>query len=134
MIVAGVLAAGCSPRVGIHGNTPDPDSIARIVPGTHTRLDVAQVLGSPSSVSLYGDEIWYYIGDRTETLAFFEPEVTERQVVMVRFDTAGVVDTVEIFGKERAREIEIVDRTTPTLGNEITIIDQIVGNIGRFEE
>lgn len=134
VVVVSAIVVGCSPRVGVHGNSPDTSMILEIVPGTHTRLDVQQILGSPSSVSLYGEEIWFYIGDRIETLAFLEPDVTERQVVQVRFGPDGVVESVDSFGKERSREIEIVERTTPTRGNEITIVDQILGNIGRFEE
>ncbi len=124
----------CQGRVNVHGNAPEPEQIAEIVPGTHTRLDVEQILGSPSSVSMFDNEVWYYIGTRTETLAFFAPEVMDRKVLVVRFDAGGVVRDWEEFDKERGREVEIVDRKTPTLGNEITIWDQIVGNIGRFEE
>jgi outer membrane protein assembly factor BamE (lipoprotein component of BamABCDE complex) len=126
-------AAACSPRIDNHGNTVDPDRLAKVVPGTHSRNDVARLFGSPSSVSLFDGEVWFYVGDRTETLAFLEPEVTERQVVVVRFTGQGIVDAVDVFGRERGKPVEVVDRETPTSGNEITVLQQLLGNVGRFE-
>ncbi len=130
------LAAGisaCSPRIDSHGNTVDPDRLAALTPGVHSRQDVEQLLGSPSSVSAFGRETWYYIGSRTETLAFLEPKVTERRVVAIRFGNTGTVETVDTFGLERGRAIAFVERETPTTGNEFTIWEQFIGNIGRFE-
>lgn len=128
------VITACSPRVTVHGNAPDPERIAEILPGTHSRQDVELILGSPSSISMFDNETWYYIGDRHETLAFLEPEVVERKVVAVRFDESGYVAGVSEFGKERAKSVEIVERTTPTRGNEMTVFEQLIGNIGRFEK
>lgn len=128
------LITACSPRVTVHGNSPDPERIAEILPGTHSRQDVELILGSPSSISMFDNETWYYIGDRHETVAFLEPEVVERKVVAVRFDNGGYVAGVAEFGKERSKSVELVERTTPTRGNEMTVFEQLIGNIGRFEE
>ncbi|MCW5700374.1 MAG: outer membrane protein assembly factor BamE, partial [Rhodospirillales bacterium] len=104
----------CSPRVDTHGNTPDSNRLSEITPGVHTRGDVAQILGSPSTIALFDGETWYYIGNRTETTAFFAPDVVERQVVEVRFQPSGVVDSIKTLGMEDGQEIDIVDRETPT--------------------
>ena len=130
---ASLMVAACSPQISIHGNSPEPERLAEIVPGTHTRQDVELILGSPSSVSLFGEETWHYIGDQQTTLAFLKPEVVDRTVVSIRFDPAGTVAAVETFGMERGREVQVVKRETPTRGNEMTIIEQFIGNIGRFE-
>jgi len=81
---------------------------------------------------MFGDETWYYVSKRTETLAFLAPEVTERKVVIVRFDRQGVVKAVDYLGLDDEREIQFVERETPTSGNEIGLLDQLLGNIGRF--
>lgn len=124
---------GCAPRLDTHGNIPDPDRLAAVTRGVHTRADVQQVLGSPSSVALFDGETWYYIGNRTETTAFLAPDVLERQVVAVHFNRAGVVDSIETLGLEQGQDVNLVERETPTSGNELTFIQQIVGNVGRFE-
>lgn len=124
----------CSPQIASHGNTIEPEMVSQIVPGATTQQEVELILGSPSSVAVLDDETWYYIGSRTESLAFLEPEVLERQVVVVQFDDLGVVQSLEAFGSERSRDVEVVERETPTRGNDLTFLQQFLGNIGRFEE
>jgi len=122
----------CTTRIATHGNLPDPEKLADIVPGEISKDGVVEILGSPSSVGMFGDEVWYYISERKETTAFFAPELTDRKVVAVHFDSDGVVSAVDTLGIEDGRAVEPVDRETPTAGNEMTIIQQILGNLGRY--
>ncbi len=124
--------AACAPRVDIRGNLPDPERVAEITPGQHSRELVEETLGSPSMVSSFGQETWFYVSNKTETLAFFAPEVQERLVLSIRFDDKGVVESVDRLGLEDGRELELVERITPTAGQELTILDQLFGNLGRF--
>lgn len=134
-VLGASLAVGaCVAQVDNRGNLPDPERVADIKPGQISKAEVEEILGSPSSIGLYGDEAWYYISKQTETLAFFAPEVTESQVLVVRFDSQGLVTGIETLGMDDRREVAPVDRTTPTSGNEITIFDQFLGNLGRFKK
>ncbi len=139
LILVAVLAAtsaltACSARVDTRGNLPDPDVVAQITPGEDDRNTVIETLGSPSTTAVFDEEVWYYISQRTETLAFFAPKVVERQVLIVHFDERGIVTAIEALGLDDSRTIEHVERTTPTAGNELTFIDQLVGNFGRFNK
>ena len=129
-----VLLSACAPNIVQRGNLPDPELLSRIQPGSQTRNQVADILGSPSSVATFGEEIWYYISRQTQTIAFYEPEIIEQKVVAIAFDGDGRVKTIRTYGLEDAREIEPVARTTPTGGREITILEQLVGNLGRFSK
>ncbi|MDP6788773.1 MAG: outer membrane protein assembly factor BamE [Rhodospirillales bacterium] len=129
-----LIMAACAPRIVTSGNLPDPERLAEIRDGGFSRDEVAEVLGSPSSVAMLEGEVWYYISKRTETVAFFEPDVSDQQVVIVRFDDKGMVSKVETLGLEQARAIEPAERETPTAGNELTLFDQLIGNLGRFNK
>lgn len=129
-----VVVAACSSRVENRGNLPDPQLLAEIKPGVASREKVADVLGSPSSVAVFDQETWYYISEKTKAVAFFEPEVTTRNVVIVRFDTRGLVKKVESLGLEQGNEVEPVERITPTAGREFTVMEQLIGNLGRFNK
>jgi len=131
---AAILAAACAPRVATHGNLPDPDKLAEIVPGKVAKDQVVEILGSPSSIAAFNEETWYYISERQETTAFLAPDVTDRKVITIRFDKKGTVTSVDTRGLDEARVIQPVDRKTPTAGNEITIIQQLLGNLGRFNK
>jgi outer membrane protein assembly factor BamE (lipoprotein component of BamABCDE complex) len=111
---------------------PPADVIAGIQPGVTTKTQVSQLLGSPSSIGTFNDHNWYYIGRKTETLAFFAPELTDQQVLVVRFDDAGVVQDFEKRGMETAREVSMNERETPTAGHSLGFFEQLFGNIGRF--
>ena len=130
-ILAGALFA-CAPMIESRGNLPDPELLADIEVGQVNRGDVEDALGSPSSISTYGGESWYYVSERTETLAFLEPKVIERKVVIIRFDKK-VVSEVKTLGLDAGRDIETVERVTPTAGQELTFLRQLFGNLGRFD-
>lgn len=127
-----VLLASCLARTDTRGNLPDPERLAEIQAGTHSREEVVEILGSPSSTAFLDQETWYYISKKTETVAFLAPEVTSQQVLVVRFDDEGVVSAVDKLGIEDANAVDPVDRKTPTAGKKLTIMQQLFGNIGRF--
>lgn len=131
-MLAALGLAACSPRVDTRGNLPDPETVLEVQPGIHDRTQVASILGSPSTVATFEDDTWYYVSRRTEQIAFFEPEVIDQQVLMVKFDQDGLVSDMKVYGIEDGRIIEPVERTTPTSGRELTVLQQIFGNLGRF--
>ena len=133
VLAAAVLLTACAPRIEVRGNLPDPDLLAELEIGSLNKRQVEEMFGSPSSVSTFGDENWYYISERTETTAFYAPEVIDRKVVVISFDDKGVVRDFASLGLEDGRIIELVERKTPTAGNEITFLQQLFGNLGRFE-
>ena len=126
------LLSACAPNIIQRGNLPDPDLLSQVQPGVQTRNQVADLLGSPSSIATFGDEVWYYISSQTKTLAFYEPEVIDQKVIAITFDDAGKVKTIRAYGLEDAQAIDPVARTTPTGGREITFLEQLVGNLGRY--
>ena len=131
-IVVAALLGACTPKIDVRGNLPDPERLSEITPGEHTRDEIREILGTPSTVAVFDQETWLYLSQRTQTLAFFEPEVIERHVVILKFDDKGVVTKVDTLSAENGKKIVPVDRTTPTAGNEFGLIEQMFGNMGRF--
>lgn len=129
---AAVTLGGCGNGVQVRGNTPEPEDVAAIQPGLQSRQDVIDLLGSPSTVSTFEDRKWYYIGQKTQQIAFMKPEVLDRSVLVITFDETGLVENTQTFTLADAQEIEPVDRQTPTEGRDLTLLQQLFGNIGRF--
>jgi outer membrane protein assembly factor BamE (lipoprotein component of BamABCDE complex) len=130
-LLAGALGA-CSPMVHTDGQIPDPVKLASIEPGAQTREEVVKLLGTPSAVAVLDDRTWYYISKRTSTLAFFEPDVLEQRVVVISFDDSGVVRGIQQYGLNDANDVSPVDRETPTKGRQLTVWDQMIGNLNRY--
>ncbi len=138
--VAGLLVSGlalcavaaCVPRVETRGHLPDPELVAEIEPGETSRDEVEEILGSPSHIAVFGGETWFYISKRTETEAFFAPELKDRKVLVLKFDKEGNLIKKASLKAEDGHIVDPVDRETPTAGNDFTILDQLLGNLGRF--
>lgn len=125
-------AAACAPVTATRGNLIDDERFNRIAVGSSTANDVANAFGSPTTLSTFDRRTWYYIGQRTEKVAFFDPEIVERRVVRVAFSDTGIVRQIEDLNLEDAEALELVERETPTLGRRMTVLEQLLGNFGRF--
>jgi len=132
VLTVALAVSACEPHTAQRGAMPDVDVIASIQPQKSTRADVERALGSPSSVNLFGEETWMYIGEETEQLAFLERNINERSVLIIHFNKDGIVEDVESHGLEQSRAVEPVERTTPTVGKKLTVIEQLMGNLNRF--
>ncbi|HLG87862.1 MAG TPA: outer membrane protein assembly factor BamE [Alphaproteobacteria bacterium] len=134
LLLAGValpLVAGCTPIVANRGNMLDEERIAQVKPGTSSKNDVFEALGSPSIVSTFDDNTWYYVGQRTEREAFFEPELVAHKVIEIKFDDTDHVRAIDRIGLDQTAEVTPFPETTPAAGREITFMEQLLGNIGR---
>jgi outer membrane protein assembly factor BamE (lipoprotein component of BamABCDE complex) len=130
--VAGAVVS-CAPTVEQRGNLPTAEKIAEIHPGTTTKDEVTKILGTPSSASIFNNEkSWYYISRRTSQTAFFDPDVLDQQVYIVDFDDNGVVKAVDHKMLEDGKPISPVARATPAPGRELSFLEQLVGNLGKF--
>ncbi len=89
---AGLLA--CSPQIEVRGNSLSATKLAKVKPGAHTRKDIRTLLGTPSTIGTFNSQTWYYFSERTSKVAFFHPDVLERQVVASHCDKSGVVKEV----------------------------------------
>jgi outer membrane protein assembly factor BamE (lipoprotein component of BamABCDE complex) len=130
--ISGIAIAGCASSVEQRGNLPTPEKLAEVQPGVTSKDQVVKILGSPSSISIFSDKSWYYISRRTGQFAFFDPDVIDQQVYIVNFDDQGVVKTVDHKGVQDARAIDPVPRATPAPGRELTFLEQLIGNVGKF--
>jgi outer membrane protein assembly factor BamE (lipoprotein component of BamABCDE complex) len=122
----------CTPEISTHGYRFDEAALAQVEPGRTTQDGITQLLGSPSAVSTFNDRVWYYINQRTEHKSFYQDQVVEQKVITVTFDDRGVVHSIDHHGLGDARQVAFVDRETPTSGQELSMLQQFLGNIGRF--
>lgn len=130
--IAFLAVAACSPIRDSHGYTPRADELDRIEAGIDTRASVERKLGRPSTLGAFDDDVWLYISQQTETIAFYEREIVDQRVVLIAFDEAGRVADVARYGLEDGRIIDLVTRETPTGGRRLTILQQAFANVGRF--
>jgi outer membrane protein assembly factor BamE (lipoprotein component of BamABCDE complex) len=131
MLIAASLA-GCAADIEKHGELPERSEIAQIHPGTTTRAEVVKLLGSPSSTGVFDPNNWYYISRETKQISFFDPDVLDQQVYVVSFNRDGIVTSVKHKTLKDAENVPMAPGATPAPGRELTFMEQVLGNIGRF--
>ena len=124
--------AACAPTLIIQGYMPDEETLAGVEQGVDTKDAVVTKLGSPSTIATFDDDTWIYVNKRSEVFAFFEPTVLSQNVVAINFDPEGRVEEIRRFTLEDGRLINPITRKTPTQGQELGLLEQLFGNVGRF--
>lgn len=134
-LVVGLPLAGCSffqaPST-TRGDPVDVDAIKQLVPGTSTTADVTALLGSPTARETFNDNSWVYISQITRPQVGRLPAVLEQRVVVLDFDQGGVLRHVKVYSKADSKNVSMAPGTTPTPGASASILQQLFGNIGRF--
>ena len=128
LVLSLALASGCAPRVQNLGNAPTARALDQVKVGT-SQADVTAALGSPSSTGTFDPRIWYYISQKTETMAFFKPTVTEQKVIEIKFDNAGSVENIKEYTLANAQDVSLVSAETPTIGREPGLIKTIYNTL-----
>ncbi|MGM0421728.1 MAG: outer membrane protein assembly factor BamE [Pseudomonadota bacterium] len=133
VFILAIMLGGCTAAVHTRGNLVPDSKLERIQPNVSTQYDVSSILGPPTVVAPFEQEkTWYYAGHQTETMGVFKHEVVESRLVQVDFDDTGVVSNIAELDPEDARDIDFSHRKTDTAGKEFTFLQQLVGNLGRF--
>jgi outer membrane protein assembly factor BamE (lipoprotein component of BamABCDE complex) len=123
--------SACTPMQATRGNIVEDFRMAELTPGISTRTNVLKSLGSPTTKAPFDDNVWYYIGQKTEKKGVFDPKVVDEKIVMATFNEEGILDSLEEVNSERM-DIPRVRRKTKTGGNDVTVMEQLLGNIGKF--
>jgi outer membrane protein assembly factor BamE (lipoprotein component of BamABCDE complex) len=129
------LLGGCTflgPEPQLRGNRVDADQLKELVPGTSTRADVTALIGSPTARATFDDNTWLYVSEVTQPQIARTQGVLKQNVVVLSFNDQGVLQDVKKLNKEDSIPVSIVARSTPSPGTEASFLQQLFGNIGRF--
>ena len=135
IFAAGLLTAtimACAPVIDNRGYFFDDRSVDNIEKGVTNKEAVRETFGSPSSESVLNNGAYYYIYSRFVTESYRAPEEVDRKVLAIYFDENKTVRDLAVYGLEDGIIVPIVARTTQTQGSELTALQQIFGNVGRF--
>jgi len=132
LTIALFALGGCTSRKFVRGYTPDAEMVSSIRAQVDTQDSVKKMLGSPSSAATFDNDNWYYYSKKSESLAFFKEKITELNIIAIRFDDDGYVVAVDNYTLDDLNEISPVGEATQTHGRELSFLQELFGNIGRF--
>jgi outer membrane protein assembly factor BamE (lipoprotein component of BamABCDE complex) len=129
------LLGGCSffeAQSQVRGNRVDPDELKQLVAGVSTEKDAVSLLGSPTARATFDDNTWLYISEVTRPRIGRKPGEVKQGVVSLTFNQAGVLQHVRSLDMADGQPVTIVSRTTPSPGSEASFMQQLFGNVGRY--
>ena len=135
LLLGCMLVGGCSvfeAQSQLRGNHVDADQLKELVPGTSTRNDVTALIGSPTARATFDDNTWIYISEVTRPRIARVQGVLSQDVLVLSFNEQGVLQDMKRLNQDDALPVTVVARTTPSPGTEASFLQQLFGNIGRF--
>lgn len=123
------LITACSPKVEHLGKHPSDEALERVHVGD-SQDQVMRALGSPTTHVTLAPNEWLYIYKVTEGFAFLDPKIMDQAIVKVVFDGQGRVRAVDRL-QGRGQEISPITASTPAVGDDRTVLQQVFGNYGR---
>jgi outer membrane protein assembly factor BamE (lipoprotein component of BamABCDE complex) len=126
------LLTACETVIDQRGFAATPGSVEKLDVGSQSREDVIRLIGSPSTVATFNPNVWYYISQKQEAYAFLKPDMVEQNVLQLTFNESGRLQAMKKYDLADGKDITMVTRITPTAGKELTILEQLLGNVGRF--
>jgi outer membrane protein assembly factor BamE (lipoprotein component of BamABCDE complex) len=125
-----MAASACSPVNSYQGFQAVDHSPSDVKVGEDTRSTVLARLGSPTAVSTFDKDTWYYISQVSSHTAFYHPRVNKRDVVAISFRKSDdQVAGVNTFTLKDGRVIAYNNRETPTRGREMSVLEQLLGSV-----
>lgn len=120
------------PIVDNRGHVDTLSRFKQLRVGETKREQVQELLGTPSITNNFGAQTWYYVQNRKEAVAFLNPVIAQQKVTRIVFDANGVIEKLEQYDVGDAHNVELAEDITPTEGHELGVVEQILGNVGRF--
>jgi len=127
VLLASTGLAGCTTtEVMNNGYIVDKQSLD-LVPVGSSREQVLLTLGTPSTTATFDAEVFYYISQkRTRKVAFMKPTLIEQSILAIYFDKNGVVAQRSNYTLQDGRVFDMISRTTPTGGKDLTFLQQLL--------
>jgi len=114
-----------------HGYSPNKYDINRIKINLTTKQEIIKEYGEPFIKGIYDNNYWYYISYQTEQYGFGKRKYKKINIAEIKFKE-NIISFVKLYDKSNLNKIKFSNDITNTSGKEFGIIEQIIGNIGRF--
>jgi len=127
-----LLTTACAPINSYSGYQTIESDPKEVKIGVDTKSTVRGKLGSPSTTSTFDPNLWIYMNQVKSRVAFHQSKVISRNVTAIAFDKdSELVKSVNTYTLKDGKLIAYNTRETPTRGREMTILEQMLGAVGR---
>ncbi|MEJ6402224.1 outer membrane protein assembly factor BamE [Yoonia sp. 2307UL14-13] len=127
------MSAGCTPMNRFHGFTPTDAELASVQVGQSTRESVIESFGPPTTNAVFENDALFYVSSQFRHFGALAPEEVSREILAISFTPEGVVRNIERFTLEDGRVVSLDRRVTDDGINDVTVLSQLLGSLGRID-
>ena len=123
--------SGCTTAEVMHNGYVVDQEAVDLVPVGASREQALLTLGTPSSTATFDNVVFYYISQkRTRSVAFQKPKLVEQSILAIYLNKDGVVERRANYTLQDGKVFDMISRTTPTGGKDLTFLQQLLSGVG----
>ena len=117
IIFLSLIVSNCSlkPVVKHHGVPFLEKKQSDLIINKSNKNDIIKILGTPSTKSNFGDDLWIYI-ERKQTQSSIknlgQMKILKNDVLVLELDDYGILKKKDFYNKEDMQKIKTVEKTT----------------------
>ena len=132
LLISILLLFGCSSNIETKGYQFDKESLDKIIPQKSNYEEVLSLMGSPTVAAIYGEPKFFYIQQLYKSKPMTNPYVIDQKIIEISFRQDRLVNSIKEYKMSNMQELEFKNKTTYLPGNQIGVLEQFLGNIGRY--
>lgn len=127
------LLSSCVSNIQNYGCDQQLTSFHKLKVGKSTKADVISIVGSPSTVSAFNSDEWYYVTITTKKISFFKADVIGHLVTKLQFKR-GVLAKITSYSSNETQSLDFNPKESPVTGHDSSAIKDAFYNMGRFNK
>ena len=103
-----------------------------ILPSKSNKNDVLDILGKPSTISLFDKNSWFYMESEKVNQSLFKlgkSKIQKNNVLLISFNDYGIVDTKKIYTIKDMKKLNIVKNTTVKKYDETSFAGKLLKSL-----
>ncbi|NRA73254.1 MAG: outer membrane protein assembly factor BamE [Rickettsiales bacterium] len=116
-----------------HGKELTNEVLVKLRTKKSTKEDVLEILGTPSSISAFNDDIWYYISLKKKGVSVLKPKITEQIVIELKFKN-NLLMQVKKYNADQVPSFKFNKQKTKVEGSDPSALKDFVRNLGRYNK
>jgi outer membrane protein assembly factor BamE (lipoprotein component of BamABCDE complex) len=129
-----LILSSCVSRLEKHGYMFDMSDHEMVQEGVTSKDRVLTMMGSPTLVTNFDDEVWIYYSEDVRHFLFFDPKIVDRKIMVLRFDKNNLVSELKNFGlDDDKKDLKFAENKTPVSDHERGIFKSFFANVGQIK-
>lgn len=133
LIAIAVFSSSCHHNQDFKGRNFSNENVANLKKG-QSKDDVIEIIGNPSTKSVFGKEKWFYLYEVTEKTSKVRDTLIERKTLTLTFNSKNRLEKIALNEEKNPKISSYNEEYTPIKGDDSSLLKETIKNFGRFNK